>query len=486
MENDISNIEPKELWKIFYDITQIPRPSKHEAKITTFIKDFGISLGLETKVDNVGNIIIKKTPSIGMENREGIILQGHMDMVPQKCAESNHDFKKDPIKPIIDGDWIRADCTTLGADNGIGIAAAMAILQSKNISHGPIEALFTTDEETDMTGANGLESDVLDGKILLNLDTEEEGSLFVGSAGGSSFKAIFNYSNKTVEKESIAFELKVSGLLGGHSGADIHLNRANAIKILSQILWIAFSNCNIDINSINGGSAANVIPREASAIITIKKEEFSKFKELFDKLNKDIIAKFPDEANLNIKYETCDMPKYVLDNETKWGLLSSLYFCPNGVIAMSENIANLVETSNNLAIVETFNNQVIVGCLIRSSVDSARIVVENLLKNIFILSKGDTKIYGEYPGWDPNLDSQILEIMKSTYFEKFGKVPEAKAIHAGLECGVLGGKYPDLDMISFGPTIKDAHTPQEKVNIKSVQKFWELLIETLKNAPIQK
>lgn len=227
--------------------------------------------------------------------------------------------------------------------------------------------------------------------------------------------------------------------MGGHSGADIHLNRANVIKILIEILWIAFSNCNIDINSINGVSAANVIPREASAIITIKKEEFSKFKELFDKLNKDIISKFPDEIGLNIKYERRDIPKYVLDNETKWGLLSSLYFCPNGVIAISENIANLVETSNNLAIVETFHDQVIVECLIRSSVDSTKLVVENLLENIFILSKADTKIYGEYPGGDPNLDFQILEIMKSKYFEKFGKVPEVKAIHAGLECGVLGG-----------------------------------------------
>ncbi len=288
-------------------------------------------------------------------------------------------------------DWIKADCTTLGADNGIGIAAAMAIFQSKNISHGPIEALFTTDEETDMTGANGIESDVLDGKILLNLDTEEEGCLFVGSAGGSNFKAIFKCSKKTAAKESIAFELKVSGLMGGHSGADIHLNRANAIKILSEILWIAFSNCNIDINSNTAGSAANVIPREASAIITIEKEEFSKFKELFDKLNKDIISKFPDEIGLNIKYERRDIPKYVLDNETKWGLLSSLYFCPNGVIAISENIANLVETSNNLAIVETFHDQVIVECLIRSSVDSTKLVVENLLENIFILSKADTK-----------------------------------------------------------------------------------------------
>jgi len=486
MSKEILNLEPKAIWKNFYSLTQIPRPSGHEAACIAFMKKFGEDLGLETVVDPVGNVIIRKPATPGMENRKGVVLQGHLDMVPQKNSDKVHDFEKDPIETIIDGEWVRANGTTLGADNGMGVAATMAILEAKDIKHGMVEALFTIDEETGMTGAFGLKAGYLKGDILMNLDSEDEGELYIGCAGGTNGNITFKYNETDVVAGSTAYKLNITGLKGGHSGVDIHLGRGNANKIMNRFLKEAGNEFGLRISTLNGGSLRNALPRESFAIVTIpsaSKDAFlAKLKEFESIVKKELSAVEPD---LKMSASPNDMPLKVMDAKAQKTFVDAIYACPNGVVRMSNAMEGLVETSNNLAIIEIKNGTATVLCLLRSSVDSAKADLESQMESVFHLAGADITFDGQYPGWKPNPDSPILKKMLDIYNNQFGKVPKIYAIHAGLECGLLGGVYPNWDMISFGPTIRFPHSPDEKVNIASVKKFWEFLVETLKNIPVK-
>ncbi len=486
MSRVLSNLEPKELWAIFEDICQIPHPSKKEEKIIEFAKNFGESLGLQTIVDHVGNVIIRKPATPGMENRTGIILQGHLDMVPQKNNDTVHDFKTDPITPIIDGEWVRANGTTLGADNGIGAAAALAVLQDKTLKHGPLEVLLTIDEETGMTGAFELKPGLLNGKILINLDSEDEGELYIGCAGGVDTLATFSYREQKVPSGHVAYKLEVKGLKGGHSGLDINLGRGNANKILNRILWDAARNLGLELSLIDGGSLRNAIPRESSAVFAIPESNSGDLEKLVASYQA-IISKELGEADPGLKVilSKTDIPDYIIEREISKKLFDTLYACPNGAMRMISDMPEVVETSTNLAIVKSGNGKIEVACLSRSSVDSAKDDLANMLRAVFELAGAKVETSGSYPGWKPNLNSPILKTTSQVYLDKYGKVPEQKVIHAGLECGILAGAYPGLDMVSFGPTIRNPHSPDEKVNIKTVKLFWDYLVATLENAPVE-
>jgi dipeptidase D len=486
MNKDIFNLEPKTVWKNFYSLTQIPRPSHHEAAIQQFMLDFGKNLGLETIRDEVGNIIIRKPATAGMENCMGIILQTHLDMVPQKNSDKNHDFEKDPIEAYIDGEWVTANGTTLGADNGMGVAATMAVLESKEIKHGPIEALFTCDEETGMTGAFGLKPGFLKGDILLNLDSEDEGELYVGCAGGTNANVSFPYTAEPVPTGSKAFKLSITGLKGGHSGLEIILQRGNSNKLMNRYLMHAAVKHDLRLSWIDGGSLRNAIPRESFAIVTIPAEKAVKFQECqleYAAIYKKELASV--EPDMKFFMEPADLPASVIDANTQDRLFKSIHACPNGVMRMSDDMKGLVETSTNLASVKMVDNKINVQCLLRSSVDSAQEDLGIMIESVFLLAGANVVLNGRYPGWKPNMNSPILKTMQSVYHKLYGKIPEIKAIHAGLECGLLGGVYPNWDMISFGPTIRYPHSPDEKVNIESVGKFWNYLVSTLENAPVK-
>ena len=486
MSNEISKLTPVEVWENFYQLTRIPRPSYHEDQIRQYVADFGRKLGLETIQDKAGNVIIRKPAAPGMEKRKGVILQGHLDMVPQKNSDKDHDFAKDPIETIIDGEWVRANGTTLGADNGIGVAAAMAVLASKDLAHGPVEALFTATEETGMDGANGLGPGMLKGDILINMDSEDEGELYVGCAGGEDANVTFHYSEIPVPAESISFKLNVTGLKGGHSGLDINLGRGNANKIFFRLLKEAYKICGLRLSSISGGNLRNAIPREAFGVVTVPYATADKLVGLIAGMTTIIKRELSaTEPTLKIELSKTEMPASLIDEKTQINLTHAIVACPNGVIRMSDSMAGLVETSTNLAIVKSDSETktVKVACLMRSSVDSARTQLGSRMDSVFTLAGAEVVLKGGYPGWKPNMESPILKTMLQVYNEKFGRVPEIKAIHAGLECGILGGTYPGWDMISFGPTIRFPHSPDEKVNIESVAKFWDFLVETLKNIP---
>ena len=486
MSNEISKLSPVEIWENFYELTRIPRPSHHEEQVRKFIADFGKGLGLETIQDEAGNVIIRKPATAGMEKRKGVILQGHLDMVPQKNSDKDHDFAKDPIETIIDGEWVRANGTTLGSDNGIGVAAAMAVLASKDLVHGPIEGLFTATEETGMDGANNLKSGILKGEILINMDSEDEGELYVGCAGGEDAIVQFSYTEVPVPAESISFRLNVTGLKGGHSGLDIPLGRGNANKIFFRLLKETHKTCGVRLASINGGNLRNAIPREAFGVITVPYEKADKLVGQIAGLTTIIKRELSaTEPTLKIELSKIEMPATLIDEKTQINLTHAIVACPNGVIRMSDSMPGLVETSTNLAIVKSDNAAKIVevSCLMRSSVDTARAELSSRMDSVFTLAGATIKLKGGYPGWKPNMDSPILKTMQQVYNSKFGRIPEIKAIHAGLECGILGGTYPNWDMISFGPTIRFPHSPDEKVNIESVSKFWDFLVETLKNIP---
>ncbi len=486
MSNQISKLTPNALWENFYQLTQIPRPSKHEDQIRQFVADFGRSLGLETIQDEAGNVIIRKPATPGMENRKGAILQGHLDMVPQKNSDKEHDFTKDPIETLIDGEWVKANGTTLGADNGIGVAAAMAVLASTELVHGPIEALFTATEETGMDGAIGLQAGILKGDILINMDSEDEGELYVGCAGGEDANICFNYTDVPVPAESIGYKLNVTGLKGGHSGLDIILGRGNANKIFFRLLKEAHKVCGLRLASINGGSLRNAIPREAFGIVTVPYENADKLVGLMAGLTSVIKRELmATEPTLKIEFTKTEMPSSLIDEKTQINLTHAVVACPNGVIRMSDSMPGLVETSTNLAIVKSDKETktIKIACLMRSSVDSAKTELGSRMDSVFTLAGAEVSLTGAYPGWKPNMDSAILGTMQQVYQAKYGRIPEIKAIHAGLECGILGGTYPNWDMISFGPTIRFPHSPDEKVNIESVVKFWDFLVETLKNIP---
>lgn len=484
MNEILNQLQPQAVWKHFRSLTLIPRPSKSEEKIREFMVNFGKGLGLETIMDEVGNVIIRKPATKGMENRKGVVLQGHLDMVPQANSDKKHDFTTDPIEVLPDGEWLKANGTTLGADNGVGVAAAMAILESKDIAHGPVEALFTADEETGMTGAFGLQPGVLQGDILLNMDSEDEGELYVGCAGGIDANITFGYEEEAVPGNLAAFTLKVSGLKGGHSGMDIVLGRGNANKLLFRFLKHAANEHRLRIASVDGGGLRNAIPREAVAVVTVPAglaEKLVKCVEHFESVYKAELS--ATEPNLQFKAEKAPVPPALMDSASQWSVINSIYGCPNGVIRMSDSMPGLVETSNNLASVKTINGEVKISCLLRSSVDSAKDDLAAMLSSVFELAGADVELTGGYPGWKPNMDSPILKKMQGTYQGLFGKIPEIKAIHAGLECGLLGGVYPNWDMISFGPTIRSPHSPDERVNINTVQKFWDFLVATLKDVP---
>jgi dipeptidase D len=485
MSNDISDLQPREVWKHFQSLTEIPHPSGHEEKIRDFIAGFGKKLGLETIVDAVGNVIIRKPATAGMENRKGVILQGHLDMVPQKNSGKLHDFERDPIETVIDGEWVRAVGTTLGADNGMGVAAAMAVLEATALQHGPLEALFTSDEEAGMTGAIGLKAGLLKGEILLNLDSEDDGELFIGCAGGTNGTITFCYSGEPVPQGYKGLRISVTGLKGGHSGVDINMGRGNANKIMNRLLYHGHLHDGLLLSSIEGGSLRNAIPRESFALAALPAEKEEAFLDRLGALAgiiKDELSTV--EPTLQIEAVPSELPESVIEERVFIRLLKSIYACPNGVMRMSNEMSGLVETSNNLAIVKSGDGVITVKCLLRSSVDSARVDLELMIGTLFDLAGAHSVFDGGYPGWKPNPDSAILKSMQEVYNKKFGRFPEITAIHAGLECGIIGGTYPGLDMISFGPTIRYPHSPDEKVNIPSVGKFWEFLVETLRNVPV--
>jgi len=480
----INDLQPGNIWKIFHELTQIPRPSKNEAAAVKYAKAFGERLGLETKVDRTGNVVIRKPAVKGMENRMGVVLQAHLDMVPQKNSDKVHDFDMDPIETLIDGDWVKANGTTLGADNGIGVAAALAVLEAKDIQHGPVEVLLTVDEETGMTGAFGLEKGMLSGDILLNLDSEDEGELYIGCAGGMNTSGTMKYKEVQVPEGMKAYRLSVTGLKGGHSGLDINLGRGNANKLMNRFLWFASGDPGLLISSLEGGNLRNAIPRESFAVVVVPEVKSGEFEDVVKQFAETFKGEFSGtEPDLAFMAEKCDMPSRVMEKEAQVKFVKTIYGIPNGVMRMSAEIVGVVETSINLSVVKAAAGEASALCLLRSSVESAKISVANMTQSVMELGGMEVLHDGSYPGWKPDPGSKILDTMKRVYKNKFGKTPEVKVIHAGLECGIIGAVYPKLDMISFGPTIRHPHSPDEKVNIGSVGKFWEYLLETMREVP---
>ncbi|CAM1356360.1 aminoacyl-histidine dipeptidase [Tenacibaculum halocynthiae] len=484
MNSEIRNLEPKTVWNHFSDLNAVPRPSKKEERVIQFMVDFGKKLNLETMVDNVGNVIIRKPASAGMENRKTIVMQSHLDMVHQKNADTVFDFDTEGIKMIVEGDWVKADGTTLGADNGLGVASIMAVLSSSDIAHPAIEALFTIDEETGMTGAMGLEGGILKGEILLNLDTEEDDEIGMGCAGGVDITARRNYTEEATPENTTSFEISVTGLNGGHSGMDIHKGLGNANKIMNRLLFDGFTNFGLRVSEINGGSLRNAIPRESFATVVIDSVSKEPFLYELNELINNIKAEFSSlEKNLSIELKEVTSPKNVMDLGVQEGLIKSVYASLNGVYRMSPDIENLVETSNNVARVIVKDGAIKIGCLTRSSSETNKWDLANSLRATFELAGFDVELSGSYPGWLPNVNSEILKIVTDLYIKLHNEKPHVAACHAGLECGILGQNYPEMDMVSFGPNIRGAHSPDERAQISSTQKYWAFLLEILKNIP---
>jgi dipeptidase D len=483
--NPRTDLDNDPLWKYFEDICKIPRLSRNEGQVIDYLIAFAYEHKLTAKKDKAGNVLISKPASPGMENRKKVILQSHMDMVGEKEQGRSHDFSRDPIIPVVDGEWIRANGTTLGADDGIGIAAQLHILSERDLKHGPIECLFTVDEESGMTGARNLEPGFMTGEILINLDSEDEGQLFIGCAGGIDTVGKFKLKTKEPEEESVAYKMSVSGLNGGHSGDEIHKSPGNAIKILNRFLWNASNDFQLALSKIDGGNLRNAIPRESFAIFTIPAafvEEFEKYYQRFVNTLKLELKHF--EPELSFQLSRSELPETVLTRKRQFRLLLALYACPHGVITWSPTLEGLVETSTNLASIKfTEPNRAMVTTSQRSSLDSARKNIADRVASCFALGGALASHSDGYPGWTPNPDSEILRITGSVYAGLFGQEPLVRAIHAGLECGLILEKYPRLDMISFGPTIKGAHTPSERINIHTTEKFWKLLLEVLARIP---
>ena len=484
----LAQLQPNKLWQIFEQICSIPHPSKHEQKISLWIQSWATELGLTVKEDAVGNLIIKKPATEGMENKKGVILQAHMDMVPQKNSDTEHDFLKDAIKPYIiteaDGDWVTAEGTTLGADNGIGLSSALAVLASNDIPHGPLEVLVTIDEEAGMTGAFGLEAGWLDGELLINTDSEQEGEVYMGCAGGIDGEATFAITNEDAPADVASFNLSISGLKGGHSGVDIHTGRANANKLLVRFLLTAINEFDLRLTELNGGSLRNAIPREADASFVISKAQVSAFKaklaDYLTTMRQSLGSIETDIEMLLISPETFD-ECWTL--ETQSTILRALNACPNGVLRMSDDIEGIVETSLNLGVMRSKGNKFVAMTLIRSLHDDGRLDAQTMVQSVFELSGANIEFSGAYPGWKPDTSSSLMKTVRDTYQSLFDKVPEIMVIHAGLECGLFKTAYPHWDMVSFGPTIKFPHSPDEKVQIATVEQYWQLLIAVLANIP---
>ena len=483
----MKNLQPSGVWQNFAKITQIPRPSGKKEQISQFLVEYGKSLGLETMTDAIGNVLIRKPASAGYESHPGVILQAHMDMVPQKNSDKVFDFEKDPIEAYVEDnhEWVTANGTTLGADNGIGVATALAILADKSVVHPPLEAFFTVDEETGMYGAFALEGGWLQGKVLLNLDSETEGELYMGCAGGVDTTATFRYVPVPVEEGDIALRVRLSGCKGGHSGCDIHLQRANANKLLFRFLKDAVANYEARLAYVEGGSLRNSIPREAEAVITIPAEGYDDMMNLVDDYETLFVTEYQGvEDNIHLSAEEIECPKTEMPEEVQDFLIHAITVCPHGVYRMMPEMPDIVETSNNLAIIKTEKQGeeevVSVFCLTRSAVESRKNELREMIQSAFSMAGADVEFSGDYPGWKPNLGSRILNTMKSIYKQEFAVEPRIVIIHAGLECGIIGRNYPGMDMISFGPTIEHPHSPDERVNIATVQKFYAFLLATLK------
>ena len=488
MSQEIRNLEPKPLWNKFADLNAVPRPSKKEERVIEFMKNFGTNLGLETFEDEIRNVIIRKPATPGMENRKPIVLQGHLDMVHQKNNDTNFDFDTQGIDMYVDGDWVRAKGTTLGADNGLGVAMIMAILESTDIKHPAIEALFTIDEETGMTGALNLKGGVLQGEILLNLDTEEDDEIDIGCAGGIDVTATRGYNEEETPEGSVGYTITVKGLQGGHSGMDIHKGLGNANKIMNRLLFDGFENFGLQIAEISGGSLRNAIPRESVAKVIIAEMYDEAFVFDMQEVIGDIKTEFKTmEPNLTIEIVKNDStPAKVMDLGVQEGLLRAIYAAHNGVYRMSADMEDLVETSNNIARVIVKDGQISIQNLTRSSVESSKMDLANALRSAYELFGCEVDFAGSYPGWTPNVNSEILDVLTSIYEKQNRDKPKVVACHAGLECGILGTNYPNMDMISFGPTIHGAHSPDERASIKSSQKFWKFVLEILENIPEKK
>lgn len=479
----IKDLEPKDLWNNFYSLTRCPRPSKHEEAVRNFLVEWAKERHIECRVDEVGNIIMTKPATAGMENRQPVVLQAHMDMVPQARAGKVHDFLKDPIETKIVDEWVYACDTTLGADNGMGVAAIMAVFESNTIKHGPMEALITTDEETGMTGAFGLKAGELNGKYLLNLDSETEGELYVGCAGGIDATMQFPYQMEATPKDYCAMKIVIGGLKGGHSGMEINSGRANANKLLFRHLrWVA--ECGIRMIDVDGGSLRNAIPRDAQASFAMpvahKDCIVAEFEKVAGWVKKELAAVEPDF------FMTCEpvaLPEQVICEADTQKIINIMMVAPNGVIRMSQDMPGLVETSLNLAKVTSTDNCFTIKALLRSSVDSSKEALAERLVCLAEMAGGTCELTGAYPGWKPNMQSQLLKTMKEVYQKLYQKEPAVMAIHAGLECGLLGGTYPEMEMISFGPTLNSPHSPDERVNIPSTTKFYEYLVATLESIP---
>ncbi len=482
---EIKNLKPEIVWNNFHELTKIPRPSKKEGKVSDYLYNWGKTHGFETYRDELGDVIMRKPATPGYENRKGVVLQGHMDMVPQKNAGTEHDFEKDPIKTIVEGDWVRADGTTLGSDNGIGVSLALSVLESADVKHGPVEVLITVDEETGMTGAEGLKPGLLHGDILINMDSETEGELYVGCAGGLNANATCEYPQTDIPEGWKVFDVGVKGCKGGHSGMEIHLCRANANKVCARVLYDLVTKAGAKLMYMEGGTLRNAIPRECFAIVAVSDEAAAK--KVFDKVTSVIKHEYattdPDmECVFTPNTKGCT--KCATD---EWGLkmLQTIIACPDGVERMSADVPDLVETSNNLAMVRVKKGEFYVKTLMRSSVDSAKDAIADKFDCIFGLAGVPTEFEGGYCGWAPNPSSEIRKVMQGVYKKLFGVEPAVMAIHAGLECGILAGNYPHLDMISFGPTISGPHSPDEKVNIPTVAKCWEFLKAVLAEIPVK-
>ncbi len=478
----IHQLQPAAVWKYFYDITRIPHPSKKEEKLIRYLLDFAAEHQLESHKDAAGNVLIKKPAS-----RSGlapVILQSHIDMVCEKNVDVDHNFDTDPIETIVEGNWLKAKGTTLGADNGIGVAAQLAILAASNIEHGDLECLFTVDEETGLTGAHRLSKNFLTARYLINLDTEEEGEFYIGCAGGKGTIATFNYIKEKTPAGYFWFRIDVKGLMGGHSGSEINTGRGNANKILNRYLWKLSKKYDFVLAEIGGGNQHNAIPRESYAVCGVpysKKESVAVELNLFiPEIEEELKITDP---NVKIYIESITAPLSVIDKQTTNNLLNAIYACPHGVLGMSYDLEGLVETSTNLASVKMDGNKIITGTSQRSFSESLKENAANMVNAVFTLAGAEVIHNDGYPGWKPNPDSEIVKIGKRCYLNLFGKEPEVKAIHAGLECGLFLEKYPYLDMISCGPTIREAHSPDEKVEISTVEKWWKLLLEMLKNIP---
>ena len=481
--NTLSKLTPQPLFNYFEEICKVPRPSKKEERIRSFLLDFAKKHGLESKTDEAGNVLIRKPATPGMENAPTVILQTHMDMVCEKNSDKVFDFEKDPIEPMVVDGWVKANGTTLGADCGIGIAAQMAVLTSTEIKHGQIECLITVDEETGLTGAFALKPGFLSGSVLLNLDSEDEGEIFIGCAGGVDTLAAFQYEEEAVPENSLAFKISVSGLLGGHSGDDIHKNRGNANKILNRFLWKFVNDFNLRLVDFNGGNLRNAIAREAFGVFTIPAENKEEMLAAFNERATAIKNEFEfSEPKLQLTCEETKPPEMVIDKATQRNLLNAIYACPHGVLEMSSRMEGMVETSTNLASVKfTEGKKIQITTSQRSELESRKFYAADSVEAVFRLAGAEVVHSDGYPGWVPNPNSEVLKTTVVSYKKLFGVEPVVRSIHAGLECGLFLEKYPNLDMVSFGPTIRGAHSPDERLDIETTNKFWKHLVDVLGN-----